>query len=306
MSFSSRGRHARHPTWPPTLQLLPNSYTNETVPSVKMPARKHYSQSLADVDEDPFAHFLSPVLDEEEADDDKIYAAGIDSPLTLSPRLSATKMSHQRALFRARLEEKWEGYVARRLLSRSPPFSAKTSPLSMSPLSTSPRSRTSSVAAAHGLGLSLAPPLPMDIPSTPPEEDSLPDLFLEDTDVDSDAATPSGDDEDYMSSPSPYFPSMTTKNATLDGWEGDRLRSKQPTTISRGRLQRAHSAPLSSTRTLSGKKHAWREPSEELWTVPERDDEDADARNEGKMMGRRKRNKMVHWADKVEVVEFER
>lgn len=215
---------------------------------------------MSDIDEDPFSHFLSPVLDDEDPFDDSSYTAGITSYESASD----SKTAH----FRARLEERWNNYIAHDLL-RHPPTDDR------------PRS------------------------STPPEEDQLPDLYTDDL-YDNASSSPNMEFScfsDFSSSP-PEFPSMLQPDE-FDGWEADRRRdnsSSKDLEIWTAPLKRPR---LRSSRTLSGKKHSWREPSGDLWTLRE-EDEDEMALVEQEQPRRRKRSKTVRWLEEVQVVEYER
>ena len=153
-----------------------------------------------DIDEDPFSHFLSPVLDDEDPLDDDEYSAGITS--------YEDEVQTKRTNFRTRLGERWESLMSR------------------------PKR-----------------------PRTPPDEDQMPDLET--------------DDVDSMKSPlgSPLDLGMLERE--LDGWEADR--AKQRRTFGGFPLQRPR---LKTSRTLSGKRHSYVEPSTELWTVEEDDETD--------------------------------
>ncbi|KAF2157332.1 hypothetical protein K461DRAFT_15201 [Myriangium duriaei CBS 260.36] len=283
--------HSRHPTWPPTVQLLPNIITEkEKTPRSLLKPETRYTATLPEIteDEDPFSHFLSPVLDEESSFEETNYTAGIvpyDS--------SSSSTSRRDALFRARLEEKWETFVARRLLQHS-------------------RSGSAAIPAP------LPPPFPQE-PTTPPNEDALPDLFDDSMDLE----VP-GTPEDGPSSPDQhgwYFPSTIDGSGSdyndmsdddmsdpesLDGWESDRretaLRERQMQQLSPRRKFRSARSTLSS-----GKKHAWREPSPGLWTVEEEDEVPAEVEDDLRSRRRsRKRAKTVHWNEQVQVLEYER
>ena len=316
--------HARHPTWPYTGHLLPDTLPTSNK-DIQSPPQK-YSQPLSSIDEDPFSHFLSPVLDEDDPYDDSSYTAGISTSDYPSPTLSDTAFpphssSFTRSTqFRARLEEKWEGFVARGLLSNSHStknnrgISSRPGPLPM-PLSSNPRDMT--------------------MPSTPPGEDALPDLFIEDTEADAGTLTPD-DEDDEMRSPSSasstspstftYFPTMSfdLDSVEADGWEADRQRNCIGLGIKRPSSSGKKTRPTfgSSSRTLSGKRHAWSVPSEDLWTVEEEgdeadeaeDDDDLEQYSRGRSgKGKRrmgvvtaKKPKFVHWNEEVKVLFYER
>lgn len=237
-----------------------------------------YTRSLPDIreDEDPFSHFLSPVLEEEDTFDGSSYSAGIASYETQSD-------AKKDYFFRARLEEKWETYVARRLLKHS----------------TSTKSRLGSMPAP------LPPPFPQS--STPPE-DAMPDL------IDSDISSPSSPEFGVMqwgshdTSTSELDDSFIANDSDLDadmmedvdGWEGDRRRSTACDLYLQSPTRRPRP---NSLRTLSGKRHSWREPAWELYTLEEEDEEDEEKRQRRRRSD--KRAKTVSWNEEVQVLEFE-
>lgn len=280
--------HSRHPTWPPSRQLLPDTITNkESIPRSLLNKDQRYIASLPDIteDEDPFSHFLSPVLEEESSFDETNYTAGI------TPYDSSTSsVSRRDAVFRARLEEKWETFVARRLLQHR-----RSNAISISSSSSSLRSSQA--------------------PSTPPSEDALPDLLDETMDCGfpgSPDSMPASPDQAQW-----YFPStidaedeydISDDSDGSDGWEADRrrlaVRDQRHDQLQQLSPRKKFG---SSGRNLSGKKHAWREPSPGLWTVAEEDAEDLTNDGEGKRGRRgRKRAKTVHWNEEVTVLEYER
>ncbi|GAM83337.1 hypothetical protein ANO11243_013240 [Dothideomycetidae sp. 11243] len=270
--------HARHPTWPPTVQLLPGTITDkDKAPRSLSKTETRYTATLPDIteDEDPFSHFLSPVLDEETSFDEVNYTAGI-IPHD-SAQLSASRRD---ALFRARLEEKWETFVARRLLQNT-------------------RGNPANLPAP------LPPPFPQE-PSTPPAEEALPDLYSDPMDLDMPStpdSAPSSPDQGGW-----YFPStMDTASSSeedeeydsdleTEAWEAERRRTAHR---ERGRQ---HNRPRHRRTLSSGKKHAWREPDPVLYTVTEEDEtqpEQTERRG-------RKRAKTVTWNEEVLVLEYER
>ncbi|KAK5017071.1 hypothetical protein LTR16_000791 [Cryomyces antarcticus] len=78
-------------SWLPSLHLF-----NNVTPSQSTPP---------EIDEDPFAHFISPVVEEDDPFDNLAYSAGIVT--VESEQLSKV------AVWRARIAEKWAKYVAR-------------------------------------------------------------------------------------------------------------------------------------------------------------------------------------------------
>lgn len=237
-----------------------------------------YTRPLPEIreDDDPFSHFLSPVLEEEDTFDESSYSAGI-----------APYESHSDAkkdyFFRARLEEKWETYVARRLLKHS----------------TSTKSKPGSMPAP------LPPPFPQ---TATPSEDAMPDL------VDSDLSSPSSPEFGVMqwesadTQTSEFDDSFIVTDydreldmiGDIDGWEGDLRRSKGydlPLHVSTRRPR------PNSLRTLSGKRHSWREPAWELYTLEEEDEDEEERRRASRRSD--KRAKTVSWNEEVQVLEFD-
>lgn len=165
-------------------------------------------QSDGDIDDDPFSHFLSPVLDDEDPFDDDEFSAGIN---TFEDEVEEDEVEDEveskRTRFRTRIGEKWDNLMKQRQR-----------------------------------------------PRTPPDEDQLPDL--------------ENDDMDAMKSPQGSPPDLTMIEAELDGWEADRARQRR--TFGHP-LQRPK---LKTSRTLSGRKHSWAEPSPDLWNIEEDDETD--------------------------------
>jgi len=239
----------------------------------------NYTRPLSEIreDDDPFSHFLSPVLEEEDTFDESSYSAGI---ATYESQSDAKKDY----FFRARLEEKWETYVARRLLKHS----------------TSTKSRPGSMPAP------LPPPFPQSF--TPPE-DAMPDL------IDSDFSNPSSPELGVMQWGLPITTTSDFDDAfivndsdsdadmieDLDGWEGDRRRSSGCDLSVDSPTRRPR---LNSLRTLSGKRHSWREPAWELYTLEEENEEEEEKRR-GRGGNSAKRAKTVSWNEEMQVVEFE-
>ncbi|PNS19146.1 hypothetical protein CAC42_1882 [Sphaceloma murrayae] len=288
--------HTRHPTWPPTVHLLPDSLlAKERTPLSLSSSKTSYTATLPEIseDEDPFSHFLSPVLDDESPfsslsslDSEPSYTAGITP-------YSTPSHSKRDALFRARLEEKWETFVARRLL----------------------QSRTTSPSRSTAVPAPLPPPFPQDPvgPSTPPNEDALPDLMDESMD---DVPSPSNLDPASPSSGGWYFPSTIDGLSSddddedmdmddVDGWEADRRAAEE-------RLRARDAKRLRFRSWGRRKRHAWRAPGEGIWTLEEEEEEDeveAGGEDGGygqERRGRGKRRKVVHWDEEVLVLEYER
>lgn len=171
----------------------------------KVKSQPTIEEDLGDIDEDPFSHFLSPVLDDEDPFEDAEFTAGI-SPFEEEIEAKRTK-------FRVRLGQRWDSLLSRR------------------PGSPKQRSR----------------------PCTPPE-DQVPDLM--------------NDEMDAFKSPEGSPPASSVLDDELDGWEADRARQRRTFGFP---LQRPR---LKTSRTLSGRKHSWTEPSPQLFTVDEDDETD--------------------------------
>lgn len=191
---------ARRPTWP-TLSLLTPSLLTATTPD-KTP-QSIPSQLGGDIDEDPFSHFLSPVLDDEDPFNDDDFSAGINA-------FDEDEIESKRTNFRARIGEKWDSLIKQRQR-----------------------------------------------PRTPPHEDQVPDLETDDNTDSSTTRSPRG------GSPA----DLNIFEAELDGWEADRARHRR--SMFGSPLQRPK---LKTSRTLSGRKHAWAEPSPALWNIDEDDE----------------------------------
>lgn len=181
----------RMPTWPALNMLTPTMIS-------KGKPQSTIQQPHGDIDEDPFSHFLSPILDDEDPFDDDEFSAGISS--------AEDEPEPERNTFRTRIGERWDSLVSHPKLQRQRP-------------------------------------------RTPPNEDQLPELM--------------NDDVEFMTSPQGSPPNLTSMEEELDGWEADRARQRRTFGYP---LQRPK---LKTSRTLSGRKHSWTEPSANLWTVDE-------------------------------------
>jgi hypothetical protein len=94
--------HHRNYSWPPTVHLLDLTLLS---PSAK---HKTVATSLPDIDEDPFAHFISPINEEDDPYDVLSLSAGI-----LPGELPTTNSKADR--FKASVAKKWARYWARNL-----------------------------------------------------------------------------------------------------------------------------------------------------------------------------------------------
>lgn len=222
MSTSAAQKQSRRTTWP-SLQMLTPTMSKSRVES---------PPPSEDIDEDPFSHFLSPVLDEDDPFDGLEYNAGINT--------FDEEVEQKRNKFRARLEEKWGNLMSRR---------------------------------------SPSPPKNQGSPRTPPSEDQLPELIIDDLEG---FGSPSSSPPTLL----PTLKEMIEEEDGVDGWEADRRRTLRrknnfhfdeldrpvtapsPTT-SRPKLQRPRFRRL---RTLSGRPHSFVAPSPHLWTVSEHDE----------------------------------
>jgi len=200
----------RRPTWP-ALNLLTPSMSKGKPQSIPT------HEIEGDIDEDPFSHFLSPILDDEDLLEDDDFSAGIGA-FDDEEEEAETKRTN----FRTRLGERWDNFLSR------------------------PKR-----------------------PRTPPDEEEVPDLETDDPDV-------------VVKSPQscPPLCRLNMLEEELDGWEADRARQRRTFGFP---LQRPK---LKTSRTLSGKRHSYVEPSPALWTVDEDDETDTirpAARGRGKL-----------------------
>ncbi|KAK3063509.1 hypothetical protein LTS18_014958, partial [Coniosporium uncinatum] len=85
------GHYHRTYSWPPCTQLLPNDNMSKREP-------------LPDIDDEPFAHFITPITEADDPFDASLFNAGIEPAEPAASRISR---------FRARLEQRWSQYVAR-------------------------------------------------------------------------------------------------------------------------------------------------------------------------------------------------
>jgi len=85
------GHHRRTYSWPLCTQLLPNDNMSKREP-------------LPDIDDEPFAHFITPVTEADDLFDANLFDAGIQPA---EPAASITSR------FKTSLEQRWAQYVAR-------------------------------------------------------------------------------------------------------------------------------------------------------------------------------------------------
>jgi hypothetical protein len=89
---ASKKHHHRTYSWPPSLHLI-------DISALRLP--------LPDIDDDPFAHFISvPVDDDDPAADMLSFSAGIVAP----PSSSASAKAYK---FRTSIARKWSRYIAK-------------------------------------------------------------------------------------------------------------------------------------------------------------------------------------------------
>jgi len=167
---------------------------------------------LPDIDDDPFAHFLTPVNEEDDPYDALSLSAGIIS----APTPTASKTTK----FKSTVAQKWARYVARH----------------------------------HADLHSMYHPTPEELPD---DDDEAFILDLDDARLEE---TPRA--RDLLSAPA----------ITLT--EPTRGRAQELLAPGGGRRRRRGRA----SRTLSGHRHSWREPSPELFTVVETEEAESPVR----------------------------
>lgn len=101
--------HSRNYSWPPAIFHIVDASSLGSVLSTKEQRKLVYDNTddqLPDIDEDPFAHFISPVTDEDDPFDVLSLSAGI---------LPVDNMSHvsKANKFRSTVAKKWARYMAR-------------------------------------------------------------------------------------------------------------------------------------------------------------------------------------------------
>lgn len=213
-------QHQRTYSWPPCNQMLP-----------KHKKAKH--EPLPDIDEDPFAHFLTPVTKDDDPFDSFSFDAGIEPE---EPAVSrATK-------FKTILEKKWAQYVARHHVLLHAMFHEDfTAGDYFSTRPQQDRQRRNANTFYH-LSPQPAPPLAPTIKIVTPE------------DVERELAA---------ERQSGYAPSRgRAPNLLADAAQHPRR-------------------PRRASRTLSGQRHSWREPSEDIFTVVEEAEPKSSAGQEG-------------------------
>ncbi|CAD0112404.1 unnamed protein product [Aureobasidium uvarum] len=207
-----------------------------------------------DIDEDPFSHFLSPVLDEDDPFDGLDYNAGIDTPFD-------EEVEHKRTNFRVRLEEKWGNFLSSRRLA---PTAKVTTGTAETPPSEDQLPELI-IDDLEGFGSPSSSP-----PTRLPSLTTLKDIIHE-------------EDEEADGWEADRRRSRVLRrknNFHLD--EMDRPVTAPSPRTHRPKLQRPR---FKRFRTLSGRPHSFVAPSPHLWTVSEHDEILEQLRNE--MRGRR-------------------
>lgn len=195
--------HSRNYTWPPSMHLLDPSRVSQPThgPETELP----------DIDEDPFAHFISPVTEEDDPCESYDFNAGIS--VHEPPPMEAK--THK---FRSGVAKKWARYIAQH--------------------------HTNLHTLYHG-------PDPGHNPQIPTIEESVEPPELSEDDEFEPILKDDADDVPY------------------------KLEIRAPREPTRGRAQDLLRPDLHRkkgrrySRTLSGRRHAWREPSPDLFTVME-------------------------------------
>jgi hypothetical protein len=238
-------KQLRRTTWP-NIQSITTNMSKSNNKSSSPPV-------MDDIDEDPFSHFLSPVLDEDDPFDGLDYNAGIDSPFD-------EEVEQKRTTFRVRLEEKWGNFL-----------SARRTPSPQKPQQTPPRTPPSEdqlpeliIDDLEGFGSPSSSP-----PTRLPSLTTLKDIIHEED-----------EEADGWEADRRRSRILRRKNNFhLD--EQDRPVTA-PSRTHRPKLQRPR---YKRFRTLSGRPHSFVAPSPHLWTVSEHDEILEQLRNE--MRGRR-------------------
>jgi hypothetical protein len=239
-------KQLRRTTWPNIQSITTNmSKSNNKTPS---------PPATDDIDQDPFSHFLSPVLDEDDPFDGLDYNAGIDSPFE-------EDVEQKRTTFRVRLEEKWGNFLSARR-SPSPQKSQQTPPRTPPSEDQLPELIIDDL---EGFGSPSSSP-----PTRLPSLTTLKDIIHEEDEEEAD-----GWEADRRRSRI----LRRKNNFHLD--EQDRPVTA-PSRAHRPKLQRPR---YKRFRTLSGRPHSFVAPSPHLWTVSEHDEILEQLRNE--MRGRR-------------------
>lgn len=182
----SSPQYTRTFSWPPSTHHLENPVIIVT------------NEDLPDIDDDPYSHFISPLVEEDDPFDSLSYSAGIEE-LESNTKLKASKFSMN-------LARKWAHYVSK------------------------------NHEQLHDLYHTTVGP------QTPPEEEAYSDI----------------EEEEQNNG------SLLLRVKKEPEYEPTRGRAAEM--LARPGLRRSGKR---ASRTLSGKRHSWREPSVDLFTVPE-------------------------------------
>jgi len=311
------------------MQLLPPPTTIkhevEHVPRLFNRSALRFQSSLTEIeeDDDPFSHFLSPVLDGESSMDDTsiTYTAGINPYFLPSENLRQTKL-----LTKARLEEQWESDVVCRMRKLQQKSTSSTPPPEDAIPDLIDEAIDTDLATSPDSGSPLSPGnMGWYFPSSPLSKTSLRSFSSSSSEEEEEE-----EDDEYL------------MMGEQDGWAGDRSRASKQNT--KGKLighRRTKSVrkfkcpplpfsasdPISPpsplflpidipkidrTSSFGRKRHAWKEPSPGLWTVEEEEDindileDKVEIESPCQEKRQRKRCKFVHWNEEVVVVEYER
>lgn len=239
-------KQLRRTTWPNIQSITTNmSKSNSKSPS---------SPVMDDIDEDPFSHFLSPVLDEDDPFDGLDYNAGIDTPFD-------EEVEQKRTTFRVRMEQKWGDFLSARR-SPSPQKSQQAPPRTPPSEDQLPELIIDDL---EGFGSPSSSP-----PTRRPHLTTLKDIIHEEDEEEAD-----GWEADRRRS------RILRRKNNFHFDEQDRPVTA-PSRTHRPKLQRPR---YKRFRTLSGRPHSFVAPSPHLWTVSEHDEILEQLRTE--MRGRR-------------------
>lgn len=175
-------------------------------------------QNLPDIDEDPFAHFLAPLVEEDDPYDGLSLSAGIE---VSDPGARTSKTSK----FKSNVADKWARYVKLNHVQLHQHY--------------------------H-------------------EHDAQHEQERKEVDVDEDSFMMLDDDR-LVESPNMVPLLSSPPRITLTVTEPTRGRAQELVSASGRKMKRRR-----YSRTLSGHRHSWREPSPDLFTVEESEEDTAD------------------------------
>lgn len=190
---------------------------------------------LPDIDENPFAHFLTPVLEEDDPYDGLALSAGIIVPD--GPRNSKTSK------FKSTVADKWARYVKQNHVQLHEQYHEDSE-----------------------------------------EEESFMHL----------------DDDRLTNSPPVSYQFIGPPTPRILITEPTRGRAQE--LMSRNPRNRRHR----TSRTLSGHHHSWREPSPELFTVDESEEDDMPIMKRGKSKARKTKDGVERRRSRLEILERSR